>query len=237
MRFAVAIFIIFFGSACSHKVQNRQKVLELTKEQLIEINNAVIKKYDLKYKKITEPNIDEYLKNLVGKVTNDGELAKKMVMHIYQANDIFLFAGFTSDLYVSLLAISQNPYESELAFLIARQLVAIKQGFYRKQIESTKQLSEEETFKRLHALNEDAQLELDEKALQLIYNSHYDPRSAVSAIQRSGGEAAHIRLKRIREQIAKLPPMRDPIVNTEGFKKIQSLISRKANNAGRSKVH
>lgn len=131
---------------------------------------------------------------------------------LLDSSEPVLRSGPLQSLYVSRGALGAVRFENELAFLLGRAVAAL----------SVKGPS----------------AALDKAAVRLAYDATYDPRGAVSLLERwsRDGSVAPAsedattfpdRLRAVRLEIAKLSPQRDPIVSTPRFEEARALISKK----------
>ena len=129
-----------------------------------------------------------------------------------------LECGPVNTLYLSRGALEPVRFENELAFLLGRAVAAFSP--------------------------EPSPSALDKAAVRLAYGAAYDPRGAVSLMERwseaEGASSYADRLKAVRSEIAKLSPLRDPIVSTQRFEEARSLMSSRkkgGHNAPRSALN
>ncbi len=165
--------------------------------------------------------------DVMGKLLKPLELPIHVYIEAKPSKQIFSAAVSKNGVLLSQDIFRRVKFENELAFILARSVAAARSGVGYKCIWDTDagklQIKNE-------PVNETQNADLDVQAIRLLYEAHYDPRSAISVIvnldpappNRAGKfDPNEIRLQMTRQEIARLSPIRDPIVSGEVFKEKQ----------------
>lgn len=175
---------------------------------------------------------------------------------ILLTQDPIMAPGFQNVIYVSRGMLQTVHYENELAYVIALQLSFIKEAMVRKRFAELRgsQIGENILFLPtkpivlesdplekdwfepggLFDFGSQLYLNAQREAIHHIYQAKFDPRGCSNLIQKWNLQVLskilpdqEAQLKLAREEVAKLSPLRDPIVNTVKFEKMQARVHAK----------
>ena len=171
--------------------------------------------------------------------------------------------GLNKTIYISRGALSTVVYENELAYLLAVQLACVRDHVTAHNLTSLRGQEASESPIKLAAaptvlrksymdkgwfdagglfdFGSVAYLKAGQDGVKLMYSAKYDPRGAVTLVQRwttppveeQMGALGKIlpepeeRLDSAREEVAKLSPLHDPIVKSRAFEELQSRLTIK----------
>ncbi len=168
----------------------------------------------------------------------------------------YIASGLGKTIYISRGALATVVYENELAFILAVQLACVKEHLTARNFATLESLpTPPEAPKRNYLENgwfdagglfdfgSFAYLKAEQEGIRLMYAAKYDPRGAVTLVQRWTAPPMDVsmralgkilpdpdeRLTSARDEVAKLSPVRDPIVKSHAFEELQSrLVFKKA---------
>ncbi len=153
-----------------------------------------------------------------------------------KTNGVLLLSGLANTLYISRGTLQMLQYENELIFCLSIPLALFKGKIpYKKFMELKAQnklslikeakLTKDDFFD----FGEEAYFNADQQALKLMYNTRYDPRGADSFLRKWPSHSSpeqlmgkilpptEERYQILRNEVAKLTPLQDPIVKSSTF--------------------
>jgi len=223
-----------------------------------------------------EPVVENFIAQMVMTLAKSdrhyGDL-KDAKVHLLATSIPYSAPGFNKTFYFSKGMLSQAKYENELAFLVATQLAFLKENVTSRNLAGlqgqelgeslvllpTAPQSLQKNFidggwfeaGGLFDFGEEQFHKTESAAVNLLYAAKYDPRGAVSFIQRWKDSERRVtrplgkimpetedRLMNVRQEVAKLSPLRDPVVKSQAFEEYQMRLSTrkaKAKNVSRNK--
>jgi predicted Zn-dependent protease len=217
-----------------------------TLKQPPKVTRSVLTESDLSQ---YEAKLTQLLNNKYGKRSDHAAAsAVALVLKTLKADDYYsvillptprhiCIAGVQSRVYLSYGLLDVIQYENELAFLLARELYILRSRLIADRIEYLglrDHLKIEDLFEgqKIYQLDRLKALEADRMAIRALYGANYDPRGGVSLMMRilsksldsSDPEVKVLpsvedRLEAIRDEIAKLSPLRTPIVSSAEFRR------------------
>ncbi|MBI3557582.1 MAG: hypothetical protein HY074_15080 [Deltaproteobacteria bacterium] len=168
----------------------------------------------------------------------------------------YLAPGLGKAVYISRGALSAVLYENELAFLLAAQLACVRDHVTAHNLANLEGLPgtpaslprnylESGWFDAggLFDFGSFTYLKAEQEGVKLMYAAKYDPRGAVTLVQRWTTPPFEVQMRALgkilpdsderlvsaREEVAKLSPVRNPIVKSPAFEELQSrLVFKKA---------
>lgn len=258
---------LVLGCASAKRKHAEQQIVPADTESAV--GAELSKNLDQAYGAWKEPRVEQILNEIVAKIVASDASYKDSVsdarIHLLSTGTPLVAAGLNKTVYVSKGLLNALQYETELAYMLAMQLALLKEGVPARQVATlqgesvgeslivlpTTPLDDQADFLRrgwfeaggLFDYGNEAYLKAEAEAVRLIWSSKYDPRGAVSLVQRldTPKERANYRvlgkilpdaedqLRVAREEVAKLSPLRDPIVKSVAFTELQGrLNTRKA---------
>lgn len=255
----LSFFALLSGCQSARRKNAEQQIVPAESHTVL--GDELTRNLDRAYGVWSEPQIESTLNAMITKIAAADSAYAKTVsdarVHLLATATPYIAAGLNKTIYVSKGLLMGVVYENELAFLLGQQLALIKDGAPTKSVASLQGESVGESLivlpttppddrldfvKKgwfepggLFDFGNDAYLKSEKEAIALVYHAKYDPRGAVTLIQRwdSPEERRNYRplgkilpeveerLTTAREEVAKLSPVRDPIVRSLAFEEMQ----------------
>lgn len=265
--FAGLLCLISFSLTACQSIQKKQAVAEIVPaDREKAMAEQLGRNLDQAYGAWSDPDVEQILNSTLAKLHPE---LKGCRVHLLSTRDPYVAAGLGDTIFLSRGAIEAIVYENELAFVLATQLALIKEKVPTLAVASLQGQEVSESLIKLPTAppvvqkdylergwfepgglfdyGSTAYLKAELEAVHLMYDAKYDPRGAITLIQRwttpPGDEKLQKlgkilpdpeeRLKAARDEVAKMSPMRDPIVRSVAFDKLQlRLHSKKAKSKG-----
>ena len=169
--------------------------------------------------------------------------------------------GVSSLVFISKGLLRDIEYENELVFLLGAQIYAVHESLYGRQYLRMKQQRSDlgaspgesddllslkvrwADIQGVFTLDRLAQEAVDKAGVRIAYAAGYDPRGAISyflRVQKKYSAKTPLpwaeRLDVIRDEIAKLAPLRDPIVTSQAFEIFEASL-KKSNGRKKNRDH
>ena len=261
----VAFIFAFAGCQSVQRRQVEQQIVSYDRER--KLAPDLSKALDRTYGTWGDTKAQEILTTIVKRiVASDAEYQSKLSgarVHLLATATPYIAAGLDGIIYVSRGALKGALYENELAFLLATQLALAKEKVPARNLAllqgqafgenfvglpTTPLASEDDYLGKgwfepggLFDFGNDQYLKAEREGIRLAYGAKYDPRGAVTLIQRWNSPTERPtyraigkilpepeeRLRSAREEVAKLSPVRDPIVKSVAFDELQSRLQIK----------
>jgi hypothetical protein len=243
--FATLSSVIFAGiTACSSLPQEQK----LTPSEQVRVDNAVgrtlVEKLGFHVVRVHDQDVTRYLTELTQGLTAATPELKESPLNIsvVENNDgtwrNYALPGIK--IYLSVGFLKSLEFENELAAALSFELVHIlKRNLLHHVLsgETSGQSPAQQVFvKPEHFLfTESEWSDSAEEAVRLLYEGRFDPRGLVSVLQRYQAEAKRspipaamlpVILDRVYTAIVKYPPLRNPVVRSEQFVKMQKRIKK-----------
>lgn len=202
--------------------------------------------------------LDSLVAKLLGAEPTYGAALSRVQVRLLASAQPYTAAGVGPVIYLSRGALASAQYENELAFVVATELSLLKEKMTLRNLASLEgqdiganlfvlptapPVVEHDYIERdwfepggLFDFGSNAYLKAESDAVRLIYAAKFDPRGAVTYIERWASHSDNRkavgkilpdpqdRLQQAREEVAKLSPLRDPIVKTKAFEELQANI-------------
>ena len=211
-----------------------------------QLKKNLVEKYSLISSSTKEKVLAKTISNLANSTVGYSEL-NSVTVFIVGTDQQFIVPGLGNEIFISRGLLGSLKYENELAFVLATQLALLHEKVPAAALANLQGQEFGETLislptatpplRRHDYLERDwfepggfydfglsAYMKAEREAVILCHNAKYDPRGAVTFTQRvEFDELGKIlpeqedRLNQARDEVAKLSPLRDPIVKSSGF--------------------
>ncbi len=245
--------VLIMSNGCSLiKPQKSVTNIEIEKtpfELQEELDKAIATRFDkwanIDTSKVIESIIVELEKQLpfLDIVKNKFNVNEPTRIQLLKAREFIILGGLSNKIYLSQAFFNVVKYENEAAFFLARELVIMHSGVLRDKAHND---SEKNAMRRVVSFGKDSfydlgrveSLRADSNAVKLMYAAGYDPRGAVTALQtlislKSDRNLLNNiwsnpseRLELVRQEIAKLSPLRDPVISSAKFKALMNYYNK-----------
>lgn len=247
------------------KPHAEQQIVPADKEAALadELDANLVKTYG----KWREPAVESILNAILATLAKaDPKIASDVAgahVVLLKTRVPYVAAGLAKRIYVSRGLLATMYYENELAFVLAMQLVLVKERATTRNLATlhsqevgenlvvlptTPTLTQKNYLEKgwfeaggLFDFGEKTYLQGEQDGIELAYKAKYDPRGAISLMQRwTTAPMAHalqalgkilpeadVQMKTVRDEVAKLSPLRDPIVKSAAFEELQSRLQIK----------
>jgi predicted Zn-dependent protease len=261
----VALLTIL-NSGCQTATRKSPGQQFITSDREEKLSQELTRNLTKNFGESTDPKVRDLLNELALRIVAASSFSARLAkinVRLLATQAPYIAAGLNQTIYISTGALGETMYENELAFLLATQIVLIKNNVPTTNLASLQGQSLGQSLAVLPtapgSLDDDhlnqgwfepgglfdfgneAYLKAEKEAIQLIYAANYDPRGAVTLIQRwtSVSERkkhralgkilpeSDERLRAAREEVAKLSPVRDPIVKSVAYEELKTRLNTK----------
>lgn len=263
--FLVMFIFVFAGCQSAQRRNVEEQIVSTDRERTLA--RELSKSLNQTYGAWSDTRAQEILVSIVKRiVASDVAYQSKLSrvrVHLLATATPYIAAGLDDIIYVSRGALKGVAYENELAFLLATQLALVKDKVPARNLALLQGESFGEALVALPTgpinsvedhlakgwfepgglfdFGNDQYLKAEKEGIRLAYGANYDPRGAVTLIQRWNSPSerstykaigkilpdSQERLTSAREEVAKLSPVRDPIVKSIAFDELQSRLQIK----------
>lgn len=257
---ALVIILILSVVGCQSAKRKKDEQQIIPSESESRVGRELTRNLDQAYGAWNDSRVEQLLNEMIAKIASADPVYKFSVsdarVHLLATSTPLMAAGLGRTVYLSRGLLESVSYENELAYLLGVQLALLKEGSTKENLATlqgqsvgenlvvlpTTPLEDAGDFIKgkwfepggLFDLGNDAYLRSEKDAVGLIYKAAYDPRGAVTLIQRWDAPKerqkyrvlgkilpeVEDRLRQAREEVAKLSPLRDPIVRSVAFQEL-----------------
>ncbi len=231
---ALAIACAFALSSCKSGPAPKEESRPLEAAERKAIVDSMTQHLKARYGVWLSPRVQGAVSRLLARVDQG------LAVVLLNSDKPICAAGLAGNIYVSKGALRQIVYENELAFLLAREAALARSGALEERLSQAADKGQD--LQRLGLLEKDGlyalphhvHVDADRAAVKTLYSLGYDPRGAVSLLQRWNPlPPSEDRLSAVREEIAKLSPMRDPVINGPLIDELRAALSSKGSGDAR----
>jgi predicted Zn-dependent protease len=276
----LAMMAFWSGCSTAQKKNAEQQIVPVDREASLaeRLEKELDRAYGEWKDPAVEKLLHKILKKLAASSETNGADAafvSDVRIHLLKTKVPYAAPGFNKTIILSRGIFDFLRYENELAFLLGSELYLLRDRASARNLANLQgqQISENlitlptnpqaiaggrdhlagEWFEPggLFDFGSEAYLKAEAAAIKQAYGAKYDPRGAVTLIERwtlpSSADLLKAlgkilpepeeRLSLAREEVAKLSPLRDPIVKGQAFEELQTLLKKaKTKNANRAKI-
>lgn len=263
---SLCVLVTLTLSACSSAPKKQAGRQLIPVDQEAEIGMQLDRKLDTAFGAWRDATVDKIVGGIIDRLVAADPAyaeARGARVHLLATATPYVAPGLRKTIYLSRGALSLLRYENELAFVLATQLELVKEhataknladlqgqevGEYIAKLPVASSLPQRDYLASgwfepggLFDLGSMVYINAEQAGVRLAYAAKYDPRGAVTLIERWNAPPfdrqlkalgkiqpkAEERLNNARDEVAKLSPMRNPIVKSLSFEELQSRVQVK----------